>query len=116
MIDWENLPYNGTMTGYNEPMIQRRADPFVCRGEDGTYYFTGSYPAYDRILLRSASTLQGLKDAPERLIWMKHEAGPMSEHIWAPELHIYRNGKKFLILAGKAAPKILREDQLISLL
>ncbi|EJW96520.1 hypothetical protein EVA_15378 [gut metagenome] len=28
------------------------------------------------------------------------------------QLHIYRNGKKILILAGKAQPKIIREDKL----
>ena len=28
------------------------------------------------------------------------------------QLHIYRNGKKVLVLAGKAAPKIIREDKL----
>ena len=28
------------------------------------------------------------------------------------QLHIYRNGKKILILAGKSAPKILRDDKL----
>ena len=28
------------------------------------------------------------------------------------QLHIYRNGKKILILAGKTAPKIIREDRL----
>lgn len=28
------------------------------------------------------------------------------------QLHIYRNGKKVLMLAGKAAPKIIREDRL----
>ena len=28
------------------------------------------------------------------------------------QLHIYRNGKKVLVLAGKAAPKIIREDRL----
>ena len=28
------------------------------------------------------------------------------------QLHIYRNGKKILILAGKAQPKIIREDRL----
>ena len=28
------------------------------------------------------------------------------------QLHIYRNGKKILILAGKSAPKIIREDDL----
>ena len=26
------------------------------------------------------------------------------------QLHIYRNGKKVLVLAGKSAPKVLRED------
>ena len=32
------------------------------------------------------------------------------------QLHIYRNGKKVLILAGKSAPKIIREDRLGELL
>lgn len=32
------------------------------------------------------------------------------------QLHIYRNGKKILVLAGKAQPKIIREDELHSLL
>ncbi|MGM9786566.1 MAG: hypothetical protein ACI3ZS_06985 [Candidatus Cryptobacteroides sp.] len=32
------------------------------------------------------------------------------------QLHIYRNGKKVLILAGKAAPKVLREDRINELL
>ena len=32
------------------------------------------------------------------------------------QLHIYRNGKKVLVLAGKSQPKIIREDQLDALL
>lgn len=32
------------------------------------------------------------------------------------QLHIYRNGKKVLVLAGKAAPKIIREDAICNLL
>ena len=32
------------------------------------------------------------------------------------QLHIYRNGKKILVLAGKSAPKIIREDKLNALL
>ena len=28
------------------------------------------------------------------------------------QLHIYRNGKNVLVLAGKAGPKIIREDKL----
>ena len=32
------------------------------------------------------------------------------------QLHIYRDGKKILILAGKAKPKIIREDKLNKLI
>ena len=32
------------------------------------------------------------------------------------QLHIYRNGKKVLILAGKARPKVIREDKLQELI
>ena len=32
------------------------------------------------------------------------------------QLHIYRNGKKILILAGKSQPKVVREDKLNALL
>ena len=32
------------------------------------------------------------------------------------QLHIYRNGKKVLVLAGKSAPKIIREDKICDLL
>lgn len=32
------------------------------------------------------------------------------------QLHVYRNGKKVLVLAGKAAPKVIREDKLCEML
>ena len=32
------------------------------------------------------------------------------------QLHIYRNGKKVLVLAGKSAPKILREDPICGMI
>ena len=32
------------------------------------------------------------------------------------QLHIYRNGKKVLVLAGKAASKVIREDILCEIL
>lgn len=32
------------------------------------------------------------------------------------QLHIYRDGKKILVLAGKSAPKIVRDDKLSELL
>lgn len=32
------------------------------------------------------------------------------------QLHIYRNGKKVLVLAGKSQPKIIREDAINNLI
>ena len=34
----------------------------------------------------------------------------LSAVVRSRQLHIYRNGKKVLVLAGKSAPKIIRED------
>lgn len=84
---------------WNEPWIWQRADPYVYRHTDGTYYFTASVPAYDGIVLRHADTLGGLSEAEEMVVWKKHENGPMSEHIWAPELH-YLDGRWYLYFAG----------------
>ena len=105
--NWEQIERNGILTPWNRPWIEQRADPFVCRGQDGTWYFTGSYPAYDRILLRGSKTLAGLADAPERLIWTKHEHGPMGSHIWAPELH-FVFGKWYLYFAAGDAEEVWR--------
>lgn len=42
--------------------------------------------------------------------------GEISVAVRSRQLHIYRNGKKILVLAGKASPKIIREDKLNELL
>lgn len=88
-----------TQLKFNEPWILQRADPYVYKHTDGTYYFTASVPAYDGINLRHADTLAGLQKAEEVEVWHKHEKGPMSEHIWAPELH-YLNGCWYIYYAG----------------
>lgn len=75
------------LTEYNTPLIEQRADPYVYRHTDGKYYFTASVPAYDRIVLRCADSLEGLKEAGEITVWTKHPSGPQSIHIWAPEIH-----------------------------
>ena len=79
--------FNYKKTPENVPFISNRADPYVTRRDDGTYYFTASVPEYDRIILRKSDSLMGLREAPEKTVWKKHESGEMSAHIWAPELH-----------------------------
>ena len=79
--------HNFRVTDYNKPFILQRADPYMYKHTDGTYYFTASVPEYDRIVLRGAKTIKGLKQAEEHVLWRKHEEGEQSIHIWAPELH-----------------------------
>lgn len=94
------------MSRYKNPFIEQRADPFITRGEDGTYYFTASYPAvgdelhgYDRIILRRSKTVNGLSDAKEFTVWEAHTKGIMSRHTWAPELH-FIGGKWYIYFAA----------------
>lgn len=89
------------------PIVLQRADPFVYKHTDGYYYFTGSHPLYDRIVLRRAKTLNDLQEATEVAVWWKHDSGPLSELIWAPEIH-RANGKWYIYFA--AAPDTNIED------
>lgn len=84
---------------FNEPWILQRADPYVYLHEDGWYYFTASVPAYDCIILRRAKRLAELATAEEKVIWKCHASGPMSKHIWAPEIH-FLFGKWYIYFAG----------------
>ncbi len=84
---------------YEKPWIAGRADPYVLRAEDGSYYFTASLPAFDSIALRHAAHLRDLPKAKEQVIWRKHGSGPMSFNIWAPELH-FLDGAWYLYFAA----------------
>ena len=90
---------------YPNPLIYQRADPWVHLHSDGYYYFTGTVPEYDRLILRRSQTLQGLDDAEEKVIWRKHETGEMGAHIWAPELHRI-NGNWYIYFAAGGADDI----------
>lgn len=90
---------NGILTDFNVPWIEQRADPYVYRHTDGSYYFTASVPDYDKIILRRADTLQGLRKAEETVVWTKHRTGKMSRHVWAPELH-FLFGKWYIYFAA----------------
>lgn len=92
-------------TQYTNPLVEQRADAQISRHTDGYYYFTATVPEYDRIVLRRATTLQGLTTAPEAVIWRKHDSGIMGAHIWAPEIH-FIDGKWYVYFAAGAANDI----------
>ena len=50
-------------------------------------------------------------------LWLAMQDDPeLTAEVRSRQLHVYRNGKKVLVLAGKAAPKIIREDKLCEML
>lgn len=81
------------------PLIEQRADPYIYRHTDGTYYFTASVPEFDLIELRRAKSISGLRDAKPVTVWRKRPSGDMSCNIWAPELH-YIGGKWMIYFAA----------------
>lgn len=80
------------------PFIEQRADPFILLHED-YYYFIASVPEYDRLEIRRAATISELPNAQPAVVWRKPNHGPMSELIWAPELH-HINGKWYIYFAA----------------
>jgi GH43 family beta-xylosidase len=89
----------------NNPIVEQRADPWVYKHTDGYYYFTASVPEYDQIEVRRAKTIQELGSAEPVTAWRKHESGPMSANIWAPEIH-YIDGKWYIYYAAARADAI----------
>ena len=50
-------------------------------------------------------------------LWIAMQDDPeLTAVVRSRQLHIYRNNKKVLVLAGKSAPKIIREDRICELL
>jgi GH43 family beta-xylosidase len=90
---------------FDNPIAEQRADPWVYKSDDGIYYLIATVPEYDRIVIRKASTINGLKTAPEKVVWRKHEKGVMGHHIWAPELHRI-DGKWYIYFAAGEAENI----------
>lgn len=90
-------------------LIEQRADPFIYKHDDGFYYFIASVPDYDRLELRRSKTIQGLTDAEAVAVWYKPDTGPLSELIWAPEIH-FNQGAWYIYFA--AAPTRETKDEL----
>lgn len=86
---------------YSNTLIQQRADPHILKHSDGFYYFTASVPAYDQVILRRSETIEGLRNAPETVVYQRNAtSGPGSGYLWAPEIH-YIDGKWYIYVASE---------------
>ena len=57
------------------------------------------------------------EDGQYHSVWIAmQDDSELTAVVRSRQLHIYRNGKKVLVLAGKSAPKIIREDAICELL
>ena len=57
------------------------------------------------------------EDGVYHRIWIALQNDPeLTAVVRSRQLHIYRNGKKVLVLAGKSAPKVIREDRISEML
>lgn len=90
---------------FDNPLLRQRADPHVFLHTDGQYYFTATVPEYDRIEIRRTKDLNLLDSAETRVIWRKHASGPMSHHIWAPEIH-FIEGRWYIYFTSSPANDI----------
>jgi GH43 family beta-xylosidase len=87
-------------------IIEQRADPWIYKHTDGYYYFTASVPEYDRIEVRRSKTIKGIAEAEPVVAWRKHETGPLSALIWAPEIH-YINESWYIYYAAAPSKEIV---------
>jgi len=87
------------------PLILQRADAQIFRHSDGSYVFAATVPEYDRIELRRAETLSGLRDAPGVVVWTRHASGVMAAHIWAPEIH-FIDGRWYIYFAAASSSDV----------
>ena len=57
------------------------------------------------------------EDGEYHRLWLAMQDDPeLTSVVRSRQLHLYRNGKKVLVLAGRAAPKILRSDRISEML
>ena len=82
----KQTPTSSVVGAYANPIAEQRADPWIYK-DNNRYYFIATAPSFDRIEIKSADTINGIKTASAKVVWKKHNSGPMSYHIWAPELH-----------------------------
>jgi GH43 family beta-xylosidase len=90
---------------FDNPLLRQRADPHAFLHSDGQYYVSATSAEWDRIEIHRTRDLNELGTSPSKVVWRKHASGPMSAHIWAPEIH-FMEGKWFIYFTASRADAI----------
>ncbi|WP_417761640.1 family 43 glycosylhydrolase [Shewanella sp.] len=102
MLSFSNAQANDNLN-IDNPIVPQAADPFIYRdASTGCYNMIATAPKFDYLAIRQACELNDLKIAVPKIIWRKNATGPMSDTIWAPELHRIDNVWYIYFAAGIA--------------
>ena len=64
-IVFSNSSYSQNLE-FDNPIAEQRADPWVFKTDEGIYYLIATVPEYDRIVIKKANSINGLKNAKEK--------------------------------------------------
>ena len=57
------------------------------------------------------------EDGEFHRLWIAMQEDPeITAVVRSRQIHVYRNGKKILVLAGKAGAKVIREDEICEII
>lgn len=87
---------------FTNPILPSGADPYSFH-KDGYYYYT--HTTGRNIVLYKSKTIDGIKDAPHKVIWTPPKTGPYSKNLWAPEV-IFLRGKWYAYFAADGSNNI----------
>jgi GH43 family beta-xylosidase len=90
---------------FDNPLLRQHADPQALLHTDGQYYVAATAAEWDRIEIRRTRNLNSLSTAEMKVVWRKHASGPMSAHIWAPEIH-FIDGRWYIYFTASRADAI----------
>lgn len=87
---------------FTNPLLPSGADPYSFY-KDGYYYYT--HTTGRNIVLYKSKTIDGIKDAPHKVIWTPPKTGPYSKNLWAPEV-MFLQGKWYAYFAADGSNNI----------
>lgn len=93
---------NAQETTFTNPLFESGADPW-CIYKDGYYYYT--HTTGRNITLWKTKSIDGLKNAPKKVVFTPPPTGPYSKQLWAPEIH-YLRGKWYIYFAADSGNNV----------
>ena len=93
---------NSDAQTFTNPLLPSGADPYSFY-KDGYYYYT--HTTGRNLVLYKSKTIDGIKNAPRKVIWTPPKSEAYSKNIWAPEI-IFIRGKWYAYFAADGGKNV----------